>query len=417
MKSSNSDSGVYVAETTRTLDRTCGNPASNQGGMIIVEKEAKAIHESLGGDSVNISDVAYALRSGRKPLLLEEIKLEATGFDGYNGDLTGDKSATLGVNCGMPTGRNGVINAIEAAGFDAIQITSKNNRSSVDFSNPYPTLCKDSNPYVITAHHEINLHPNIAPTLTASAGGTSRPGGGQGNELDYYIAYSLQGNMIGRADHNGPQGNGINENNCFTLNATDQHAVAFFNFHDANCRVTEGNVASCQTARQHKSATDLIVQKWRKHFIDTGMMSIKGSEVAETQTARQHKSTMDYVVSLNEVTRHMQNGESFCGVLKFGDSDMEGSDETIAIVPYYIVRRLTPIECERLQGFPDDWTKHGADSDKPIADTPRYQMLGNSIAIPKVRFILNNIVDAEGRNNAKNLLKGVDNPRSLNRTL
>jgi len=44
-----------------------------------------------------------------------------------------------------------------------------------------------------------------------------------------------------------------------------------------------------------------------------------------------------------------------------------------------------------LQGFPDDWTKFGADSDKPIADTPRYQMLGNSIAIPVVQFILRNI--------------------------
>ena len=241
MKSNNPNSGIYEAEIIRTLDSQGGNPTCNQGGMIVVEKEAKAIHESLSGDSVHISDVAYALRSGRKPLLVEEI----------------------------------------------------------------------------------NLHPEIAPTLTASAGGTSRPGGGQGSELDYYMAYAIQGNMINRADKNGPQGGGINENNCFTLNATDQHAVAFFNHsHNANIP-SQGKTASCQIARQHKQIPiDLVV-------------------------------------------------------------------------PYYIVRRLTPTECERLQGFPDGWTKFGAGSDKKIADTPRYQMLGNSVAIPCVRFILGNIAAVE----------------------
>lgn len=49
----------------------------------------------------------------------------------------------------------------------------------------------------------------------------------------------------------------------------------------------------------------------------------------------------------------------------------------------YIVRRLTPRECERLQGFPDDWTK--IDEDAP--DTPRYKALGNSMAVPCMRWI------------------------------
>ncbi len=43
-----------------------------------------------------------------------------------------------------------------------------------------------------------------------------------------------------------------------------------------------------------------------------------------------------------------------------------------------VVRRLTPRECERLQSFPDDWTAFGADG-KPIADGPRYRMLGNAV--------------------------------------
>lgn len=58
-----------------------------------------------------------------------------------------------------------------------------------------------------------------------------------------------------------------------------------------------------------------------------------------------------------------------------------------------LVRRLTPVECERLQGFPDGWTKYGADG-RPISDTNRYQMLGNSVAIPCVAYIMQGIVGA-----------------------
>jgi DNA (cytosine-5)-methyltransferase 1 len=51
-----------------------------------------------------------------------------------------------------------------------------------------------------------------------------------------------------------------------------------------------------------------------------------------------------------------------------------------------LVRRLTPLECERLQGFPDGWT------DIPKAsDSPRYKALGNSVAVPCVDFIMHGI--------------------------
>jgi DNA (cytosine-5)-methyltransferase 1 len=50
------------------------------------------------------------------------------------------------------------------------------------------------------------------------------------------------------------------------------------------------------------------------------------------------------------------------------------------------VRRLTPRECERLQGFPDDWTQVPY-RNKPAADGPRYQALGNSMAVPVMRWI------------------------------
>jgi len=50
------------------------------------------------------------------------------------------------------------------------------------------------------------------------------------------------------------------------------------------------------------------------------------------------------------------------------------------------VRRLTPRECERLQGFPDDYTLINY-RNKPAADGPRYKALGNSMAVPVMRWI------------------------------
>lgn len=64
-----------------------------------------------------------------------------------------------------------------------------------------------------------------------------------------------------------------------------------------------------------------------------------------------------------------------------------------------IVRRLTPLECERLQGFPDHWTEYGHEG-QIISDSKRYQMLGNSIAVPCAAYIIQGIqkVLSERRN-------------------
>ena len=50
------------------------------------------------------------------------------------------------------------------------------------------------------------------------------------------------------------------------------------------------------------------------------------------------------------------------------------------------VRRLTPVECERLQGFPDDWTAGQSDSS-------RYKQMGNAVAVPVVEWLIGNISD------------------------
>ena len=76
-----------------------------------------------------------------------------------------------------------------------------------------------------------------------------------------------------------------------------------------------------------------------------------------------------------------------------------GSETDFCITSYadLIVRRLTPLECERLQGFPDFWTEQGGG--RAISDTSRYQMLGNSIAVPCVAYIMQGIYHALERRN------------------
>lgn len=67
--------------------------------------------------------------------------------------------------------------------------------------------------------------------------------------------------------------------------------------------------------------------------------------------------------------------------------DYKDFTDLIVREPEYIVRRLTPLECERLQGYPDGWT----DIPGKTSDTKRYMALGNSIALPSWKWVLKRI--------------------------
>ena len=63
-----------------------------------------------------------------------------------------------------------------------------------------------------------------------------------------------------------------------------------------------------------------------------------------------------------------------------------GTKQSTGVVTQSTVRRLTPVECERLQGFPDDWTAGQSDSS-------RYKQMGNAVAVPVVEWVIGNICD------------------------
>jgi DNA (cytosine-5)-methyltransferase 1 len=72
--------------------------------------------------------------------------------------------------------------------------------------------------------------------------------------------------------------------------------------------------------------------------------------------------------------------------LRSGASKADKHESTTYIKQSMAVRRLTPTECERLQGFPDGYTDIQPNG-KPTADGPRYKALGNSMAVPVMKWI------------------------------
>lgn len=73
-----------------------------------------------------------------------------------------------------------------------------------------------------------------------------------------------------------------------------------------------------------------------------------------------------------------------------------GQDQTLIQPEQYTVRRLTPVECERLQGFPDGHTDIPYKGQEHPADGPRYKALGNSMAVPVIRWIGERMEQVDG---------------------
>lgn len=97
----------------------------------------------------------------------------------------------------------------------------------------------------------------------------------------------------------------------------------------------------------------------------------------------------------NTIGRKPENGGNGCGYQEDVSYTLTKTDEH-GIMQGSTVRRLTPTECERLQGFPDDWTRipwRGASAEN-CPDGPRYKACGNSMAVPVMRWIGQRIKDA-----------------------
>jgi len=188
----------------------------------------------------------------------------------------------------------------------------------------------------------------IAPTMSAryGTGGNNQPLISQPDEV-----ICIAGNTIDREPENGGNGLGCQTDLAYTLTGADRHAVYSRQRSD---EFSENDVVAAQSARQYKDATDLICQP--KIF----GQSKYGSYAEGCTTLRAQ-----------------------------GGNNGGGSENLIAAKQKEsrrLIRRLTPLECERLQGFPDGWTNIPGTS-----DSARYKALGNSVAIPCVDFVFKGI--------------------------
>ena len=337
------------------------------------------------------------------------------GFDGYNGDLTGAVAATLGVNCGMSTGRNGLVQPIafaanqrdevrdlhDVAGalgaqpgmkqqtFIAKGVVAKGNGDCFLTPERHTSLSAGGGqagqgyPCVLTAGFSagagasagsIGYGEELAPTLKGSASGNCMPSilclndqGGSVMECSLDITGTL------RAQEHGHQPL-VYENHGIDSRYTGPHKVAptmsaRYGTGGNNVPLVEQEQVFCITGNaidrqpqnggngigyQADLAYTLTATDHHAVFSRQRVDIFKDGEVTSTQSARQHKDATDLV--------------------------LQGTDHP------RLIRRLTPLECERLQGFPDGWT------DIPNAsDSSRYKALGNSVAMPCVDYVLQGI--------------------------
>ena len=450
----------------------------------------------------------------------------AAGYDGYNGSLTEEISSTLGVNCGMSTGRNGIVLndqggnrmditeevtstlraeahhppcVMESAGFctehsaksrtigyeeecsptlragvvpatvalenhptdsrvklsedgNVQTLTSRmgtggnnvplvmkirsgcegggkgaliqenksatlscNNDQTLFEPRAYGICSKDSNAMKSDNPHSGIYEAETARTLNGNGGNPSCNQGGIAvvaftqNQRDEVRdlgdrsavvcanagtkqqTYVLQGSMIGREEKNGPQGDGINEDVSFTLNTVDRHAV---------------------------------------YAMTTGSFTQVEKGTSPTIMARDYKDPTAVCYGIGRDTFNQGQNAKFSPTFEKELQPTLVAKGPGAIQSGYTVRRLTPTECARLQGFPDNWcadlgTEKPSDeemyfwhkvfktysevtgckmkSDKqvakwlkdPYSDSAEYKMWGNGVALPCVWFVLCGIVWAE----------------------
>lgn len=450
----------------------------------------------------------------------------ATGFDGYNGDLTGDVSSTLGVNCGMSTGRNGIVLndqggnrmdvtdevtatlraeahhptvVMDAAGF-CTEHSSKS-RSIGYEEETSPTLRAGVVPATVHENHSQDTRytgpVDTAPTVSATygMGGNNQPfvvsgetpktlkirsgckGGGKGPLIQTDKSATLSCNndqtLFEPCNWDGEQtaptltahnagGNqrmpDKNHFNCvlqaYGISAKDSNAMKSTNPHsgiyeaetsrtiDANggnpgCNqggiiVIEGNGARPSHQGDGYKESEVMytlntVDRHAVYAVTMGSTAQVAEDKAPTVLARDYKDPTAVCYGIGRDAFNQGKNAKFSPAFEPELQPTLVAKGPGAIQNGYTVRRLTPTECARLQGFPDWWcsdlgiepttndlrywydvfethrkivgTSSKAKTLKqitkwlrdPHSDAAEYKMWGNGVALPCVVFVLSGI--------------------------
>ena len=354
----------YLAESGTAREEAAGGFGT--GADCAIPINDKATRYAGGGSSRNHDGSGNGLGIGKEgdpsPTLTAGDRhgvAYISGVDGYNGDLTGDVASTIGVNCGMSTGRNGVMelsanenggmarDSVLCAGF---KLGNSEQARSIGYAEEQsPTLnaeCGGNKPAVVAldmshACDVIRECGEVVPALQA------RMGTG-GNQVP--LTYQDVTGTLSPGAHAG------------SYNGQDAYN---------DMLVVSREISPMLRAR----ASDPCREDMAAYIASVDCRNF--CEGGETNGTLQAKSN-------GGVSYNLQN------TVRTG----------------MIVRRLTPMECERLQGFPDGWTDIGEWYDSQTgdgywvdscgkrhktADSPRYKALGNSIALPFWDFLAKRI--------------------------
>jgi DNA (cytosine-5)-methyltransferase 1 len=247
-------------------------------------------------------------------------------------------------------------------------------------------------------------------------------------------AYAIQGSMIGRNDSAGPKGDGINEEVCFTQNTIDRHAVFQpIALQDVTTREKAQNgrgwnddgtaytvdthatqgvaqpipIDTMNMTPGHSSGglgfgqpgdPSFTLTKGHSHAVaqpmvlmDQGgsVMNIEHDMVGtlRRETHGHEPVVMQPIIGGVDYENNAHGPEDVTGPLLKGSPTGGGRPLPAIALQSMAVRRLTPVECERLQGFPDNYTNILWRKKEDSPDGPRYKALGNSWAVPNVRWI------------------------------
>ena len=217
-------------------------------------------------------------------------------------------------------------------------------------------------------------------TQEGPAGGTAESTGSP--------VWCLQGNGIDRADTAGCNGKGWKKDVCYTLNTIDRPAV---------CAGFSANLGAKAHGIGYKDERSPTLSS-RRHDASVLCLNDQGGSVmgvtenvSGTLRAQEHghQPTVLDMSHACDVVRDC-GGTSPSLQARMGTG---GNQVPLVSEKAKAVRRLTPLECERLQGFPDGWTDIGEWVDskgktRKTTDSARYKALGNSIALPPWKWVL-----------------------------
>ena len=370
MKSSNPHSGIYEAETSRTLDLNGGNPACNQGGIAVVENVPYTL-KIRGGVAVDSMGKA----AGKGALIQEDL------------------SATLGVSQDQYLFQPIVdTHILDDQGGQQINVRT---------DGKAPTLRAETHgnlPCVLEPVYSVENHPNDSRVGIIEDGKvqtlSSRMGTGGGNVPMVMQCYSKSKRAQTATDNE----TWVESETANTLNAFDVGDVRTTECVVALDRASfnQGKNASYDFEVSDKGVNSPLVAKGPSavcYSVDQGggksSVDVREGKAPTLTTTHDGAPAVCYGINGDKAGTLDSSYYKGCGM-------RSGLEREIVAVPAktrYIVRRLTPLECERLQGYPDGWTDIGEYIDstgkkRQTSDAARYKALGNSIALPPWKWVL-----------------------------